>query len=186
LLSTLGHPVRAGDLWKVPLHGSGDPEAVLATEANEVIPQVSPDGKWLAYLLDRTGPSRIVVRPFPQVERREWVVSGTDGYDPRWSPRGDALLYREGWGRLKAVPVGKGDEFTPGVARQLIETDFHDSAGSSFAVSPDGTRVLVNKPVGVSLRDEPPLTLVTGWAGEVSRLVPRATASTTAPSAPPR
>jgi len=69
-----------------------------------------------------------------------------------------------------AVPVGKGDEFAPGVARQLIETDFHDSA----AVSPDGTRVLVNKPVGVSLRDETPLTLVTGWAGEVSRLVPRA------------
>ena len=174
LLSTLGLPARAGDLWKVPLHGSGDPEAVLPTEANEVIPQVSPDGKWLAYLLDRTGPSRIVVRPFPQVERREWVVSGTDGYDPRWSPRGDALLYRQGWGRLMAVPVGKGDEFTPGVARQLIETDFHDSAGSSFAVSPDGTRVLVNKPVGVSLRDETPLTLVTGWAGEVSRLVPRA------------
>jgi len=98
LLSTLGHPARAGDLWKVPLHGSGDPEAVLATEANEVIPQVSPDGKWLAYLLDRTGPSRIIVRPFPQVERQEWVVSGTDGYDPRWSPRGDALLYPSGLG----------------------------------------------------------------------------------------
>jgi len=173
LLYTFGHPVRAGDLWKVPLNGSGDPEAVLATEANEIIPQVSADGKWLAYLLDRAGPSRVVVRPFPEVERREWVVSGPDAYDPRWSPRGDALLFREGWGRLMSVPVGRG-EFAPGVARQLIETDLHDAQGSSFALSPDGTRVLVNKPVGVSLRDETPLTLVTGWAREVSRLVPRA------------
>ncbi len=69
------------------------------------------------------------------------------------------------------VPVGDGDEFAPGVARELIETDFHDSSGSSFALSPDGKRVLVNKPVGVSLWEETPATLVTGWAEEVSRVV---------------
>ena len=68
------------------------------------------------------------------------------------------------------VPVGDGDEFAPGVARELIEIDFHDASGSSFAVSPDGKRVLVNKPVDVSFRDETPVTLVTGWAGEVSRV----------------
>jgi len=69
------------------------------------------------------------------------------------------------------VPVGDGDEFTPGVARQLLEIGFHDAAGSSFAVSPDGKRVLVNKPVEVSLREETPVTLVTGWAEEVSRVI---------------
>ena len=73
-----------------------------------------------------------------------------------------------------AVPIGEGDEFTPGVARTLIDTDFHDSSGSSFVVSPDGTRVLVNKPVDLSFREETPVTLVTGWAGEVSRMVSRA------------
>jgi serine/threonine-protein kinase len=171
LIYTWGHPVRGGDLWKVPLRGSGDPEAVLATEANEIIPQVSPDGKWLAYLTDRAGPYRIMVRPFPDVERREWVVSGDNGFDPLWSPRGDALLYRQGWELMMRVPVGNGEELTPGVARELLETDFHDAAGSSFALSPDGKRVLVNKPVDVSLRDETPVTLVTGWAGEVSRVV---------------
>ena len=171
LIFTWAHPTRGGDLWKVPLDGSGAPEAVLATEANEIIPQVSPDGKWLAYLTNRAGRYRIMARPFPEVERREWVVSGDDGFDPRWSSRGDALLYRQGWGRVMRVPVGDGDELTPGVARQLLEIDFHDAAGSSFAVSPDGKRVLVNKPVEVSLREETPVTLVTGWAGEVSRAV---------------
>ena len=66
--------------------------------------------------------------------------------------------------------MGDGDEFTPGVAQQLLDTDFHDSAGSSFVVSPDGKRVLVNKPVDASLRDETPVTIVTGWAAEVLRV----------------
>jgi hypothetical protein len=126
----------------------------------------------LAYLSDQTGPYRILVRPFPGVKLRKWVVSsGSNGYDPRWSSTSDALLYREGLGRLMRVPVGVGDEFTPGVGRVLIETDFHDSAGSSFAVSPDGRRVLLNKPVDVSIFDQTPVSLVTGWAAEVSRAV---------------
>ena len=170
LIFTWAHPTRGGDLWKVPLDGSGDPEVVLATESNEIIPQVSPNGKWVAYLEDRSGPYHIMVRPFPDVGRREWVVSGGDGYDARWTSGGDALLYRTGWGRLMEVAVGSGDELAPGVPRELIEVDAHDSAGSSFAVSPDGKRVLVNKPVDFSLLDETPVTLVTGWAAEVARV----------------
>jgi len=171
LIFTWAHPTRGGDMWKIPLDGFSDPEVVLATDANEIIPQISPDGKWLAYLSNRAGPNRIMVRPFPDVELREWVVSGGRGFDPRWSPRGDALLYREGFGRLLRVKVSDGKEFAPGVAEELIETDFHDSAGSSFAVSPDGKRVLVNKPVNVSIWDETPVSLVTGWDAEVSRAV---------------
>jgi hypothetical protein len=45
----------------------------------------------------------------------------------------------------------------------VFETDFHDAAGSSFAVSPDGRRILVNKPVDLSPWDETPVTLVS-WA----------------------
>ncbi len=171
LLFTWGHPARGGDVWKVPLRGSGDPEALLASDANEIIPKVSPDGKWLAYLTDRTGPYRIMVRPFPDVERRQWVISAGGGFDPLWSPRGDALLYREGFGRLLRVTVSDGGEFAPGVARELIEISFHDAAGSSFAVSPDGKRVLVNKPVDVSIWDETPISLVTGWGAEVTAAV---------------
>ncbi len=170
LIYTWAHPTRGGDLWKVPLDGSGDPQAVLATTGNEIIPQISPDGKWLAYLSSQAGPYQIKVRPFPDVDRREWVISsGGNSYDARWSSGGEALLYRRGSGQLMYMPVGEGDEFAPGVARELIEIDSHDSSGSSFAVSPDGKRVLVNKPVDVSLKDETPVTLVTGWAGEVAR-----------------
>ena len=75
------------------------------------------------------------------------------------------------------VPVGNGNELAPGVARKLIEIDAHDAAGSSLAVSPDGKRVLVNKPVDLSLRDVRPVTLVAGWAAEISRVagIPKGT-----------
>ncbi|MCZ6834076.1 MAG: hypothetical protein O7F11_10050 [Acidobacteria bacterium] len=165
-------------LYRKPVDGSA-PASRLLTDEQEALMEtdlrhpsaVTPDGKWLAYLTNRAGPYRIMVRPFPEVERREWIVSGNDGFDPRWTPRGDALLYRQGWGRIMRVPMGDGDEFTPGVVRLLLEIDFHDAAGSSFAVSPDGKRVPVNKPVEVSLQAKTPVTLVTGWAEEVSRVV---------------
>jgi hypothetical protein len=94
-----------------------------------------------------------------------------DTYDARWSPRGDAVLYRRGSRRVMSVPVGNGDELAPGVVQELIEIDFHDASGSSFAISPEGKRLLVNKPVDLPVLDATPLTLVTGWAGEVSRSV---------------
>jgi len=116
LFNTWAHPTRGGDLWKVPLDGS-DPELVLATPDNEIIPQVSLDGNWLAYLSNGTGNYEIHVRPFPDVERREWVVSAGEGYDPRWLPGGEGLLYRMSWGTWMEVSVKPtGDALMPGVA----------------------------------------------------------------------
>jgi serine/threonine protein kinase len=171
LVFTWAHPVRGGDIWKIPLEGDGDPEPVVATDGNDIIPQISPDGRWLAHLTNRTGNYQVMVRPFPNVEEREWIVSGEEGFDGRWSTEGDAIFYRSGWTTFMEVPLSTDGEITAGVPRVAVEVDSHDAAGSSFAVSSDGRRVLVNKPVSVSLLDETPITLVTGWAGEVARLV---------------
>jgi dipeptidyl aminopeptidase/acylaminoacyl peptidase len=171
VIYTWGHPQRGGDLWKVPLDGSSDPEALLATEYNEIIPQVSPDGKWLAFLSDQKGSYQIMVRPFEDMQRREWSASGGVGLDARWTPDGDALLFWRGWGNLMRVPVTTGDDFAVGVAHKLRDIEYHDAAGSSLAISPDGNRVLIQRPVEASLRDETPMILVTGWADEVARLL---------------
>jgi hypothetical protein len=89
-----------------------------------------------------------------------------NGFDPRWSPSGDAVYYRDEY-RLYRVHVGGEDDIRPGIVETVYEGDFHDSAGSSFALSPDGTRVLVNKaPPSTNI-----LTFVTGWAAEVARAV---------------
>jgi len=158
---------QGGDLWRMRTDGSADPEPVLTTPGNEIIPQVSPDGRWLAFITDRAGPYQVVVRPFPDIEQREWVVA--EGFDPRWSPNGDAIYYRIRGGRLMRLPIGDGDDLSPGVAEQVLETDFHDAAGSSFVLSPDDARVLVNKPLTDADWAQRGLTMVTGWFTEVAR-----------------
>jgi len=172
VIYTWGHPQRGGDLWKVPLDGSGDPEALLATDANEIIPEVSPDGRWLLFLSNERGRYQVVVRPFDDIESREWNASGGSGSDGIWSPLGDEILYWEGLSyTLMSTPVLPGDEFAIGASRPVRSIPYHDASGPSLAVSPDGRRVLVQKPVDQDMMSTAPLNLVTGWDLEVTRLV---------------
>jgi hypothetical protein len=132
---------------------------------------ISPDGRWLTYLSNKAGPYEIFVRPFPDVDRREWQVSANSGYDARWNPAGGELLYRVGSLGLVSVPYETEPDFQPGTPRLLFEHDFHDSAGSSFALSPDGRRIAANL-TSFSLRDRPQLRLVQNWGKELRRLAP--------------
>jgi Tol biopolymer transport system component len=50
------NPKRGTDIWALSLVESGAvPFEVVVTEANEGLPQFSPDGKWIAYQSDKTG-----------------------------------------------------------------------------------------------------------------------------------
>ena len=60
------------DIWILPMEGDetsgwkpGTPTVLLNTQASEINPQFSPDGKWLAYISNATGVSELYVRPFP-------------------------------------------------------------------------------------------------------------------------
>ena len=58
----------AGDIWSVSADPAGDkkPVPILQTPADERNPQVSPDGRWIAYSSNETGRSEVYVRPFPE------------------------------------------------------------------------------------------------------------------------
>ena len=56
----------AGDVWYVPVTGEKKPIPILQTPFAEVFPQVSPDGKWLAYQSNETGRAEIYLKPFPE------------------------------------------------------------------------------------------------------------------------
>jgi len=170
LFWTWGHPQRGADIWILPLEGDREPRPLVATEANEILASFSPDGRWITFASDKTGRYEIFVRPFPEVDRREWQVSNDGGEDPRWSPLGDELFYRDG-DRLMSVPFSVEPDFTPGSPRLVLEADFHQSAGRSFDVSADGQRFLVNKPV-MSGESAPPIHMVTNWFEELKRLAP--------------
>ncbi|HVS64106.1 MAG TPA: protein kinase [Thermoanaerobaculia bacterium] len=153
------------DVWLVPLEG-GEPTPLLAG----ILASVSPDGRWIVYQSNEGGDYAIYVAPFPSVEWSRRVSAGR-GDDPRWSPAGGELFYRD-FDRIYRVAYSATDtEFLPEPAERVLDVDFHNSWGLSFDVSRDGRRFLVQKP-SISATAEGTVVVVEGWRSEVERLVP--------------
>ncbi len=76
----------------------------------ELQPEISPDGRWMAYTSDESGKYEIYVRPFPEVNKGRWQVSTSGGDTPLWSPNGRELFYRNG-DSVVAVAVEAGQTF---------------------------------------------------------------------------
>ena len=92
LVYSTSDPKTAGDIWSVPLSGEKTPVPILQTRADERNPQVSPDGKWIAYSSNETGRSEIYVRPFPDGPGKI-QVSVNGGVYPRWRRDGRELYF---------------------------------------------------------------------------------------------
>ena len=162
------HPKRALDVMLLPLDG-GPPQPFVATEHSEVNGDFSPDGRWVVFLSDETGRHEVYVRPFPSGDA-EWQISSGGGDDPRWSPDGSELFYRNG-SDLMSVRYTSEGEFQPESPRLILTTDFYNVPGLSFDTSVDGERFLLNRPVnaGQAVRH---IRLVSNWFDELERLVP--------------
>jgi serine/threonine-protein kinase len=124
--------------------------AVMDGASREQPPQVSPDGKWVAYWSGESGRSEIYVSPFPDVRSGKWVVSDGGTY-PLWSPDGKELHYRY-LESIMAVPLETGSGFKPGKPRALLwRPDIPAADGKPgrffWDISADGRRFLMAKPV---------------------------------------
>ncbi len=88
-------PKTLGDLWILPFDGDKKPVSFLASSKNETHPQISPDGKWIAYTSELTGRKEVYVQPFPTGTGR-WQISpdaGLGGDWPRWRRDSQELYY---------------------------------------------------------------------------------------------
>ena len=170
LLMIWGHPTEQANIWAMPLNGSGGSRPLITTPANELLPVFSPDGRWIAFLSDKTGAYEVFVRRFPDVDGWEQQLSSGNAEDPRWSPLGNEILYRDG-NRLMSVEVETEPVFEAGTPEQIWEIPFHNSVGFSFVVSDDAQRFLVNRPIDAETRN-PPIRVIFNWFEELKRLVP--------------
>jgi len=120
---------------------------------------ISRDGHWLAY-----SEAGLKVRPLPVGERVQTIADA--GAEPRWCQKCDELIYRNG-NRWFSAKVRLGPVFEGTQPRMIIQTQFNDSPGPSWALSPDGQRILVAK-----RKQELPRTklhVVNGWLPEQTR-----------------
>jgi eukaryotic-like serine/threonine-protein kinase len=174
LIYTETDPKGQGDIWYLqdPLNESRDrkPVKFQGTDAIESQGQISPDGRWLAYVSNESGTEEVYVRPFPSGPGRWKVSAGQGRYrEPRWRRDGKELFYLEARtpnSRLMGVAVQSGPrgDFQVGASRALF--DFHAigyvTVSNSFLYSPsaDGQRFLVH----VQSDDaQPTLNVITNW-----------------------
>ena len=145
-------PKTGGDIWSVSANPAGDnkPVAILQTQADERNPQVSPDGKWIAYSSNETGRSEVYVRPYPEGSGRIQVsVSG--GVYPRWRRDGRELYFMNLviLGSMMASEIQtSGASIRREVPRALFQTlysgEIHEWGESHpYGVSRDGQRFLI-------------------------------------------
>lgn len=137
----------------------------LQTRFTEVAAQVSPDGKWIAYVSNESGRPEVYVQSFPLPGSR-MPISNDGGGEPRWAASGRELFYRAG-DRMMAVPI----EYTPllraGTPRVLFEGKFARIGWgqANYDVAPDGRRFLMIKGEEQALPTKIHLTL--NWIREL-------------------
>lgn len=166
------------DIWTVALNQNGKPEEpqVFLEMTNDRtfgtrMPEVSPDGHWLAYVSGESGLPQIYVVPFPRGEGK-WQISANGGVEPHWSKTSHALFYSRS-GSLLAVPyTTEKSSFLAGTPQEIPQGHIElRSPYTSYDVAPDGQHfVAFQFPNGnVSVSQQP--TVAIHWLDEVRRLV---------------
>jgi len=143
LYRTAGEP---NAVWALPLDGNGSPELVLKTGSSLREPQMSHDGRWLAYMSDESGRYEVYVEPFRRPGERV-RVSPDGGHQPKWRGDGKELFYLSLDGQLLAVDVREGasgpDVGLPTLLVPADKTMAELGGRDDYAVTADGQRFLV-------------------------------------------
>ena len=141
-----GAPVTF-DLWTVPVRrdgaalAAGTPEPFLVSDAFEVYPSFSPDGRWIAYASLASGAYEIYVRTFPDTGR-EWRISTDGGVAAGWSRDGRRIYYVSSDRRVMVADWHDGVQERVGPPRPWSDHRLADTGVSpSFDVGPDGAIV---------------------------------------------
>ena len=161
-----------GDLFQVLLPpGSappGPPELVQQLPVHEWEPSLSPDGTLLAYSSGDIGQSEVILRTYP-TQTGQWQVSSAGGSYAVWSPRSDAIYYRDVPGQIMRVAVRRNrssvtlDTPTP-VARPSSLL-----ARVGFDISRDGKRLLMVQEVKTDEQRAASLAVVQNWLAGVKK-----------------
>jgi eukaryotic-like serine/threonine-protein kinase len=175
LLEELGAGSTKFDIGILTMEGNRTHTALLQEKHLESYPQISPDGRWMAYHSDESGRSEVFVRPFPEVNKGRWQVSTSGGNGPRWSRDGRELFYRNN-DAVMAVSVDTDPTFKPGNPYLLFRGTYYFSGGSFYPVwdvSANGKRFLMVKPPATTEPERARrINIVLNWFEELKQRVP--------------
>ncbi len=152
------------DIWIASLQGGATPEKFLNGPFEERHAQFSPDGHWIAYSSDESGPFQVYVQATPATGAKQ-QISTQGGSRPRWRRDGREIYYIATDGTLMAAPVTLGaGTLQVGSPVPLFEIPRVFSGGRAipYGPSPDGQKFLVLMADDDS-REKLPVTIWTNW-----------------------
>jgi len=152
-----GRDGTGADLWIVDV-GSRDRRPLLASPHQESEPELSPDGRWIAYTSDESGRSEIYVASFPSLAGRR-RVSAEGGSRARWA-RSSSELYYLTRARAIATAAVREREGLPDPGPETVVIQASEDV-NQFEVSPDASRFLVLRRTEDQIR--PVSHLIVGW-----------------------
>ncbi|HVS01768.1 MAG TPA: hypothetical protein VMT16_03285, partial [Thermoanaerobaculia bacterium] len=152
------------DLWMASLAGEDPaPRAVVASRFRENPARLSPDGRWIAYVSDRSQPPEVFVTRVDGAETL--TVSAGGGAAPRWRADGRELLYLAPEGdKVVAVTVELGDQLRLGAPRELFSAP-DGLVNEGWEIAADGERFLFLEEAG----DPIPVTVTVNWRARLDR-----------------
>jgi serine/threonine protein kinase/Tol biopolymer transport system component len=179
-LGPAGTTTNTRDLWMLERQGEKwTPVPYVETPFSERGAIFSPDGRWVAYVSDKSGQNDVYVRPFPG-PGSEITISVSGGQEPVWAPSGREIFYRHD-AKLMSVPVQpSAASLQVGTPKALFDDPFRlDTGGAlggmaNYDVSPDGRRFVMVANADGAGGAPPPLQInvVLNWFTELQARAP--------------
>jgi len=167
-------PMGNPDILATSVHGSGDVRKIVASEYGEFHPSLSTNGRWLAYVSNRTGQNEIWVQGYP--DGSPVRVSSNGGDEPLWSADGSELFYRRGQAMMTVKVSNGGNDFSFAPPQELFTGPFASAAGEvarSYDVSRDGRFLMLQPADPKSARTPASIIVVQNFIEELKRRVRR-------------
>ena len=156
------------DLWYLKRKGAGNGHEeipFLENSADEWTPQLSPDGKRVAYVSDQSGQYEVWICSFPSGDEQR-RVSLNGGVQPRWRGDGKELFYVQGQ-TLMARPISTSPSLTIGVPKALFVIEELNPVRTKFSydVLPDGEHFVLAEQIE---EESTTVRVVQNWYEEFS------------------
>jgi Tol biopolymer transport system component len=155
-----------------PLSGGGDPLQLSGgSRFSEEHPEISPDGRWIAFDSTESGQREVYVQPLPGGPKRQVSIGG--GRMPVWNRNGSELFYaaRDGMLMSAALRLAAGrleiGEPQPFFLLKLGVSGENTFLRHPYDVSPDGQRFLVIRRAPEEEADG--AVVVTNWTAVLGR-----------------
>jgi hypothetical protein len=148
------------------------PTPIVKGDGSQESVDVSPDGRWVAYVSNESGNREVYVRPGSGASQ-QWQVSIAGGFRPRWTREGRELLFAAPNGDLMSTQVMAGPSFIATPPKPLFRLPEQPETERPIFedVTTDGERLLLNVPTIPSSTYG--FRIVLNWPGLLEQSDPR-------------